>query len=63
MLQYQAVNMEILARAVPESLKMFAEWRQLRERLKIEGRKNQEIIRSIQLLILIWELGQARNSL
>ncbi|KAJ6665840.1 hypothetical protein lerEdw1_001312 [Lerista edwardsae] len=37
MLQYQEVNMEILARAVPESLKTFAEWRQLAERLKIEA--------------------------
>ncbi|XP_066468535.1 protein MTO1 homolog, mitochondrial isoform X2 [Tiliqua scincoides] len=37
MLQYQEVNMEMLARAVPESLKTFAEWRQLAERLKIEA--------------------------
>ncbi|XP_053142863.1 protein MTO1 homolog, mitochondrial isoform X2 [Hemicordylus capensis] len=36
-LQYQEVNMNILARAVPESLKMFSEWRQLAERLKIEA--------------------------
>ncbi|KAH0622088.1 hypothetical protein JD844_024052 [Phrynosoma platyrhinos] len=36
-LQYQGVNMEILARAVPEPLKKFAECRQLAERLKIEA--------------------------
>nr|XP_056712329.1 protein MTO1 homolog, mitochondrial [Euleptes europaea] len=36
-LQYQEVNMEILARAFPESLKKFAEWKQLAQRLKIEA--------------------------
>ncbi|XP_077162797.1 5-taurinomethyluridine-[tRNA] synthase subunit MTO1, mitochondrial [Paroedura picta] len=36
-LQFQEVNMEILARAFPEPLKKFAEWKQLAQRLKIEG--------------------------
>lgn len=39
-LQYQEVNMEILAKAFPESLKKFVEWKQLAERLKIEGEKD-----------------------
>jgi len=30
--------MEILARAIPEPLRKLAEWRELSERLKIEGR-------------------------
>lgn len=30
--------MEILARAIPEPLGKFAEWRELSERLKIEGK-------------------------
>ena len=36
-LVYQNINMEILARAVPEPLKKFAEMRQVADRLKIEG--------------------------
>ncbi|XP_062981025.1 protein MTO1 homolog, mitochondrial [Elgaria multicarinata webbii] len=36
-LQYNGVDMEILSRAAPESLKKFAEWKQLAERLKIEA--------------------------
>uniref|UniRef100_A0ACB8GD32 Mitochondrial Translation Optimization n=1 Tax=Sphaerodactylus townsendi TaxID=933632 RepID=A0ACB8GD32_9SAUR len=36
-LQYQEVNMEVLARIFPESLRKFAEWRQLAQRLKIEA--------------------------
>lgn len=37
-LQYQDANMEILAKAVPEPLGKLAQWRELAERLKIEGR-------------------------
>eukprot|EP00075_Anas_platyrhynchos_P021542 XP_027310795.1 protein MTO1 homolog, mitochondrial [Anas platyrhynchos] len=37
MLQYPEANMEILARAIPEPLGKFAEWRELSERLKIEA--------------------------
>ncbi|XP_015281861.1 PREDICTED: protein MTO1 homolog, mitochondrial isoform X1 [Gekko japonicus] len=36
-LQYQEVNMEILARVFSEPLKKFAEWRQLAQRLKTEA--------------------------
>nr|XP_020641534.1 protein MTO1 homolog, mitochondrial isoform X1 [Pogona vitticeps] len=36
-LVYQNINMEILARAVPEPLKKFAEMRQVADRLKIEA--------------------------
>uniref|UniRef100_A0A8D0HH31 5-taurinomethyluridine-[tRNA] synthase subunit MTO1, mitochondrial n=1 Tax=Sphenodon punctatus TaxID=8508 RepID=A0A8D0HH31_SPHPU len=36
-LQYQNVNMEILARALPDPFRKFAEWKQLAERLKIEA--------------------------
>ncbi|XP_060608892.2 protein MTO1 homolog, mitochondrial isoform X2 [Anolis sagrei] len=37
LLQYQGVNMEVLARVVPDTFKKFAEWRQLADRLKIEA--------------------------
>lgn len=37
-LQYQGANMEILAKAIPEPLGKLAQWRELAERLKIEGR-------------------------
>lgn len=37
-LQYSEANMEVLARAVPEPLGKLAQWRELAERLKIEGR-------------------------
>ncbi|XP_036236936.1 protein MTO1 homolog, mitochondrial [Molothrus ater] len=36
-LQYQDVNMEILAKAIPEPLGKLAQWRELAERLKIEA--------------------------
>ncbi|NXI47356.1 MTO1 protein, partial [Galbula dea] len=36
-LQYPDINMEVLARAVPETLGKLAEWRELAERLKIEA--------------------------
>ena len=36
-LQYQDANMEILAKAVPEPLGKLAQWKELAERLKIEG--------------------------
>ncbi|XP_015714556.1 protein MTO1 homolog, mitochondrial [Coturnix japonica] len=36
-LRYPEANMEILARAIPEPLRRFAEWRELAERLKIEA--------------------------
>uniref|UniRef100_A0A8C3H7J2 5-taurinomethyluridine-[tRNA] synthase subunit MTO1, mitochondrial n=1 Tax=Chrysemys picta bellii TaxID=8478 RepID=A0A8C3H7J2_CHRPI len=36
-LQYPEVTMEHLARAIPEPLRKFAEWRELAERLKIEA--------------------------
>ncbi|XP_035398922.1 protein MTO1 homolog, mitochondrial isoform X2 [Cygnus atratus] len=36
-LQYPEANMEILARAIPEPLRKFAQWRELSERLKIEA--------------------------
>ncbi|KAH1172540.1 protein MTO1 homolog, mitochondrial [Mauremys mutica] len=36
-LQYPEVTMELLARAIPEPLRKFAEWRELAERLKIEA--------------------------
>ncbi|XP_074847116.1 5-taurinomethyluridine-[tRNA] synthase subunit MTO1, mitochondrial isoform X2 [Carettochelys insculpta] len=36
-LQYPEVTMGVLARAVPEPLRKFAEWRELSERLKIEA--------------------------
>lgn len=45
-LQYPEANMELLARAVPEPLGKLAEWRQLAERLKIEGRV-QELVGSV----------------
>lgn len=37
-LQYQDANIEILAKAIPEPLGKLAQWRELAERLKIEGR-------------------------
>lgn len=37
-LQYQGVSVEILAKAIPEPLGKLAQWRELAERLKIEGR-------------------------
>lgn len=38
-LKYEEVDMELLARAVPEPLKKYTKCRELAERLKIEGRK------------------------
>ena len=38
-LKYEEVDMELLARAVPEPLKKYTQCRELAERLKIEGRK------------------------
>lgn len=38
-LKYEEVDMELLARAVPEPLKKYTLCRELAERLKIEGRK------------------------
>lgn len=37
-LQYPEASMDVLARAVPEPLAKLAQWRELAERLKIEGR-------------------------
>lgn len=38
-LKYEEVDMELLARAVPEPLKKYTKCREVAERLKIEGRK------------------------
>lgn len=38
-LKYEEVDMELLAKAVPEPLKKYTECRELAKRLKIEGRK------------------------
>lgn len=38
-LKYEEVDMEVLAKAIPEPLKKYTECRELAERLKIEGRK------------------------
>lgn len=48
-LQYQDVNMEILAKAIPEPLGKLAQWRELAERLKIEGR-----LQGLGSLMVIW---------
>lgn len=38
-LKYEEVDMELLAKAVPEPLKKYTNCRELAERLKIEGKK------------------------
>lgn len=51
-LKYEEVDLELLAKAVPEPLKKYTECRELAERLKIEGRKYFLYLKCLYILSL-----------
>lgn len=64
-LKYEEVDLELLAKAVPEPLKKYIQCRELAERLKIEGRKYFFYLRCLYILSLfhLYKLGMDSRAL